>query len=72
MANTLIIARSEQRTVAATSGKVITISVTLAAIVGGRASSDIVNDTWEWDGNVWTQRTVSGPAARWQVVMAAR
>jgi hypothetical protein len=26
---------------------------------------DIVNDeTWEWDGTLWTQRLVSGPSAR--------
>ena len=41
-------------------------------LFGGRASAGIVNDTWEWDGQTWTQRQVSGPAARWEVGMAAR
>jgi hypothetical protein len=28
-------------------------------------------DTWEWDGGVWSQSTVSGPAPRFEAAMAS-
>jgi hypothetical protein len=30
----------------------------------GAQASTYFNDTWEWDGSVWTQRVVSGPSPR--------
>jgi hypothetical protein len=30
-------------------------------LFGGRAGN---SDTWEWDGNAWTQRNVTGPSGR--------
>jgi hypothetical protein len=32
-------------------------------------SSVFFGDTWEWNGNVWTQRTVTGPSARFAPAM---
>ena len=39
---------------------------------GGRSAGSVVyNDTWEWDGSDWTQRTLSqSPPARWAHAMA--
>jgi hypothetical protein len=36
-------------------------------LFGGRAGgfpTDLFNDTWEWDGNEWTQVADTGPSAR--------
>jgi hypothetical protein len=30
-----------------------------------------LGDTWEWDGNAWTQRSTTGPSARASTAMAA-
>jgi hypothetical protein len=31
-----------------------------------------MSDTWEWDGNTWSQRLVAGPSARSGAGMATR
>ena len=33
-------------------------------LFGGEDGNNDLSDTWEWDGEVWTQREASGPAAR--------
>ena len=39
-------------------------------LFGGAASGSAVGDTWEWDGNNWTQRQDTRPAARLAHAMA--
>jgi hypothetical protein len=33
-------------------------------LYGGEAVCGVLNDTWEWDGNEWTQVADMGPSAR--------
>lgn len=33
-------------------------------LFGGAGGSTLFNDTWEWDGDNWTQRQDIGPGAR--------
>lgn len=33
-------------------------------LFGGRTASNVLGDTWAWNGSSWTQRASSGPAAR--------
>ncbi|CAN5871099.1 hypothetical protein BH11PLA1_BH11PLA1_15530 [soil metagenome] len=45
----------------------------VCVLFGGRgdgAGEGLKGDTWEWDGNTWTERQVPGPAPREQFAMA--
>jgi N-acetylneuraminic acid mutarotase len=47
--------------------------VLFGGLIAGSPSSPISGvqaDTWEWDGNSWTQRMVTGPPGRWGATMA--
>jgi hypothetical protein len=39
-------------------------------LFGGAGASDVLADTWEWDGENWTQMADSGPPARSSHAMA--
>lgn len=39
-------------------------------IVGANAAGANANDTWQWDGEEWTQLADSGPSARFSHAMA--
>jgi hypothetical protein len=34
-------------------------------LFGGVSAAGVVNDTWEWDGQAWTQQAETGPSPRW-------
>jgi N-acetylneuraminic acid mutarotase len=40
-------------------------------LFGGHDGAKVLGDTWEWDGTVWTPRTVAGPSARQYHAMAS-
>jgi len=42
----------------------------VVVLFGGRQGSDVVGDTWEWDGSAWTQVATTGPLARFGAAMA--
>jgi hypothetical protein len=46
----------------------------VTVLFGGRTGSGYLNDTWEWNGTAWTQRTLTGasgsPPARYGHAMA--
>ena len=33
-------------------------------LFGGKVNNDLSGETWEWDGNTWTQRIANGPSGR--------
>ena len=37
---------------------------------GGNFRAAIPADTWEWNGTVWTQRSITGPPQRYEHSMA--
>src|SRR5579862_6826043 len=39
-------------------------------LFGGITAGSFSDDTWEWNGTVWTQRTASGPSPRSRHAMA--
>ena len=39
---------------------------------GGATASGLLADTWTWNGTVWTQENVTGPAARYWSTMATQ
>ena len=41
----------------------------VVVLFGGKATSREA-DTWEWDGEAWTDHGVGGPSSRWQHAMA--
>jgi Galactose oxidase, central domain len=36
-----------------------------AVLFGGKSETGVLNDTWEWDGQAWTQQEDAGPSPRW-------
>ena len=40
------------------------------AVLFGGQGTNLLADTWEWDGNVWTQTADIGPEARFGSAMA--
>jgi hypothetical protein len=44
----------------------------VVVLFGGHGASGVLADTWLWDGSTWTQRNVTGPAAREAHAMAGR
>src|ERR1044071_5765967 len=42
----------------------------VTVLFGGYSNGVYYGDTWEWDGIVWTLRSISGPAPRYRHAMA--
>ena len=45
-------------------GMAFDISRGRAVLFGGTSYGQFLADTWEWDGNEWTQMADTGPTAR--------
>src|SRR3990170_3875203 len=41
----------------------------VTVLFGGYGQGGELRETWEWDGNAWTVRAISGPSARYQHAM---
>lgn len=41
-----------------------------AVLFGGGSAAGVLSDTWEWDGQAWTQQQDTGPSARSHHAMA--